>query len=152
MFSQKSKKHVLKQLQMCCVMYYYIIMQHVATLNALQLPSIKVGEPIAWVTYIHMYSQGLNKHVLKQPGAYIPLNQWYILNIPIPISTKSKNPPISAKYINSSYFHPIDVFFLNFFFLAPPILTMKHLCNMLYTCCVIYYIVMQHVITLNRIG
>jgi len=66
-------------------------------------------------------------------GAPIPLSQWCILYI-LPISTTYINSPISAKFINfSPHFCSIYAILLNLRLFPSPILTMMHLCIMLYT-------------------
>src|SRR6218665_3998418 len=53
-----------------------------------------------------------------------------MINKPYSLPAKS---PISAKFLNSPYFRSNYVLLASFTFLLPPILTMMHLCIMLYT-------------------
>ena len=61
---------------------------------------------------------------MNHQGCPFPLSQWCLLNFP----------PICTKFINFLlYFSSINVFLPNLRFLLPPILTMMHLCIILYT-------------------
>ena len=63
----------------------------------------------------------------------IPQTQWCILHIPPNFRKYLKFPPISTKFINTPLFSLNLGFLLNLRFLLPHILTMMHLCIMIYT-------------------
>jgi len=73
--------------------------------------------------FLHCAPQGDLVVRLVRTGASIPLRQWCILHIPL----------ISKKFINFHIFMNFPLFLQNLRFLLPPILTMIHLCIMVYT-------------------